>query len=446
MSAIALPPHSADAEHSVLGGLLLSPAAYDRLENLQPEHFYIEAHRLIFAAAQGLLANGGGLDVVTLDAALAARGQSQRVGGLAYLAELAASTPGAANIGRHARIIRDKAIERQLLVAADEVDGIVRGCGQTADKLAQAQAAIMRITETAAAKQARLVGEGLAAKLVELEERAAGKRVGYRTGWAGFDAEVHLMPTDLVVVAGRPSMGKTAFAIDMAKQFALDGLPVGVFSMEMSESQLTDRLLASLGRASLKDILAGRCSEGVVAAFGRVRDLPFAVDETAGMTVHELVARARSMIRRFGIKVLVIDYLQLIITPGVNRVSELGEITRTLKIFAKDNGVLVILLSQLSRKVEERTDKRPMMSDLRESGAIEQDADSILLLYREEYYQPDTPKRGVAEVVVAKQRQGQTGIVSMAFFGEQQRFESLDRGYSSPSSASEEAPSRKGFE
>jgi replicative DNA helicase len=419
IAALRVPPHSIEAEQSVLGGLLLDNNAWDKIGDVVSEaDFYRDEHRRIFRAIQRLMEKSRPADVVTVSEALDAAGDKD-VGGLAYLSELAANVPGASNIRRYAEIVRERAILRQLVTAGDEI----------AESGMKHQAGFVHINP--------LLTE-VVERIQELHDRDNPTDItGVPTGYTDLDQKTSgLQGGDLIIVAGRPSMGKTAFALNVAEHVAVNaGLPVGVFSMEMGGSQLAMRMLASIGRLDSSRVRTGRLNDeewGRLAfALGKLHEAPIYIDETGGINPIDLRARARRLHRQCGkLGLIVIDYLQLMVgaRQSDNRANEVSEISRSLKALAKELEVPVIALSQLSRKVEERQDKRPMMSDLRESGAIEQDADVILMMYREEYYKPDTQEKGVAEVIIGKQRNGPTGTVRLAFLGEYTRFENLAQG------------------
>jgi replicative DNA helicase len=445
IAALRVPPHSIEAEQSVLGGLLLDNNAWDKIGDVVSEaDFYRDEHRRIFRAIQRLMERSRPADVVTVSEALDAAGDKD-VGGLAYLSELAANVPGASNIRRYAEIVRERAILRQLVTAGDEIaDSALNPMGrETKTLLDQAEARVFAIAESGMKHQAGFVHINpllteVVERIQELHDRDNPTDItGVPTGYTDLDQKTSgLQGGDLIIVAGRPSMGKTAFALNVAEHVAVNaGLPVGVFSMEMGGSQLAMRMLASIGRLDSSRVRTGRLNDeewGRLAfALGKLHEAPIYIDETGGINPIDLRARARRLHRQCGkLGLIVIDYLQLMVgaRQSDNRANEVSEISRSLKALAKELEVPVIALSQLSRKVEERQDKRPMMSDLRESGAIEQDADVILMMYREEYYKPDTQEKGVAEVIIGKQRNGPTGTVRLAFLGEYTRFENLAQG------------------
>lgn len=448
IDALRVPPHSIEAEQSVLGGLLLDNQAWDRVGDMLLEgDFYRDEHRRIFRQVRNLLENAKPADVVTVAEALDAAGESEHTGGLAYLGELAANTPSAANIKRYAEIVRERSVLRRLVATADEIAGdALNPLGRDAETLLdEAERKIFAIAESGAGHQEGFVHINplltqVVERIQELHDRDNPSDItGVPSGFIDLDQKTSgMQPGDLIIVAGRPSMGKTAFALNIAENVAVDtGLPVGVFSMEMGGAQLAMRMLASIGRLNSQNLRTGRMSDeewGKLSfALGKLHEAPIYIDETGGLSPANLRARARRLARQYGGKLglLVIDYIQLMSgnKAGENRATEVSEISRSIKALAKELQVPIIALSQLSRKVEERTDKRPMMSDLRESGAIEQDADVILMMYRDEYYNRESQdNKGLAEVIIGKQRNGPTGTVRLAFLGEYTRFENLASG------------------
>jgi len=442
LAAIKLPPHSVEAEQSVLGGLLLENNAWDRIADVVNEHdFYRADHRSIWRRITQLIGESKPADVITVAEALDSHNQLEEIGGLAYLASLAQNTPSAANIRRYAEIVRERAVLRRLAEVGTEIaESAYNTEGRSAtDILDTAEAKVFEIKE-AGAKSSQGFQE-LQPLLVEVVNRIdelysrenPSDVTGVATGFLDLDSRTSgLQPGDLIIVAGRPSMGKTAFSLNIAENVALDAsLPVAVFSMEMGASQLVMRMLGSVGRLDQHKLRTGRIAEDdwhkLTSALGRLNEAPVYIDETPGLTAMEVRARARRLARQHDGKLglIVLDYLQLMSGngQGENRATEISEISRSLKSLAKELHVPVIALSQLNRSLEQRPNKRPVMSDLRESGAIEQDADVILFIYRDEVYNPDSPDKGSAEIIIGKQRNGPIGTVRLTFLGEYTKFE-----------------------
>lgn len=446
LDAIKLPPHSVEAEQSVLGGLLLENTAWERIADLITERdFYRHDHRQIYRHITKLLDGSKPADVVTVSESLENSNELTTVGGLAYLGALAQNTPSAANIRRYAEIVRDRAILRGLVEVGTAIaDSAYNPSGRSAAELLdEAEGKVFKIAEAGArGKQGFMELQPLLTQVVEridmlFQRDNPSDITGIPTGFVDLDRMTSgLQPGDLVIVAGRPSMGKTAFALNMAENVALDsGLPVAVFSMEMAGTQLVMRMMGSVGKLDQHKVRTGRLQdddwERLTYAVGKLNDAPMYIDESAALTALDLRARARRLHRQCGkLGLIVIDYLQLMSgsTQGENRATEISEISRSLKALAKELDVPVVALSQLNRSLEQRPNKRPVMSDLRESGAIEQDADVILFIYRDEVYNPETPEKGISEIIIGKQRNGPIGTVRLAFQGEYTRFENLAHG------------------
>lgn len=447
VARLRVPPHSIEAEQSVLGGLLLDNLAWDRAADLLTEgDFYRHEHKLIFGAIGVLVGASKPADVITVFEQLQQHGKAEDAGGLSYLNALAQSVPSAANLRRYAEIVRERAILRKLISASDEIaTSAFNPQGRAVPQiLDDAEGKILKIGEEGSRQRQGFQGidklvVSLIDRVTELYENGAEDVTGVRTGFYDLDRHTAgLQKGDLLVLAARPSMGKTAFALNIAENVAvLEGLPVLVFSMEMGASQLALRLVGSLGRIDQQHLRTGRLGDDewgrLAEAVDKLKQVQIFIDETPALTVAELRARARRMARQFGgtLGLIVVDYLQLMSgssSADENRATVIGEISRGLKGLAKELQCPVIALSQLNRSVESRNDKRPMMSDLRESGAIEQDADVIMFIYRDDYYNKDSKEPGVTEIILAKQRNGPVGTVKLTFLKPLTRFENMAPG------------------
>jgi replicative DNA helicase len=439
-SALKMPPHSIEAEQSVLGGLMLDNAAWDRIaDSLNEADFYRRDHRLIFAAVHTLVDQSRPFDVVTLSECLSSRGELEEAGGLGYLGELAHNTPSAANIQAYADIVRERSVVRQLIGAGTEIaeSGFNPDGRSVAELLDGAERRVFEISDRGARRSGGFtpVRDVLVSVMDRIEKLFESENAitGIRTGFDKLDEMTSgLQPSDLVIVAGRPSMGKTAFAMNLCETAAIkEKLTVAVFSMEMPAEQLTMRLLSSLGRIDQQKVRSGKLADEdwprLTSAMSMLNDTNIYIDDTPALTPTELRARCRRLKREKDLGVVLVDYLQLMQVPGTreNRATEISEISRSLKALAKELHVPVIALSQLNRSLENRTEKRPVMSDLRESGAIEQDADVILFIYRDEVYNPDGQDKGKAEIIIGKQRNGPIGKVTLAFLNQYTRFENF---------------------
>ena len=446
VAQLRVPPHSIEAESSVLGGLLLDNGAWDRCGDLLVDaDFYRHEHKLIFAAIGQLINANKPADVITVHEQLQSLGKSEEVGGLVYLNALAQYVPSASNIRRYAEIVRERSILRKLISASDEIaTNAFNTQGKAVDKLLdEAEQKIFNIGEEGSRmKQGFQSMESLVVELLDRVTEMADNPndiTGVRTGFYEFDRMTSgLQPGDMIVLAARPSMGKTSLAINIAEHVAIEeGLPVAVFSMEMGASQLAVRIVGSIGRIDQGHLRTGKLTDEewprLTEAIEKLRNVSLHIDETPGLTTSELRANARRLARQYGrLGLIVVDYLQLMSVSSSmsdeNRATAVGEISRGLKMLAKELKCPVIALSQLSRGVESRTDKRPMMSDLRESGAIEQDADLIMFIYRDDYYNKESKEPGVAEVIISKHRNGPTGTVKLAFLKPLTKFENLALG------------------
>lgn len=446
VAQLRIPPHSLEAESSVLGGLLLDNGAWDRVGDLLTEvDFYRFEHRLIYSAIGALVNASKPADVITVFEHLQGQGKADEIGGLTYLNSLAQYVPSAGNIRRYGEIVRERSVLRQLVAASDEIaTNAFNPKGRPVSTIVdEAEQKIFNIGEQGARhKQGFQAMESLVVNLLDRVQEMADNPndvTGVPTGFYDLDRmTAGLQAGDLIVLAARPSMGKTALAINIAEHVALnEGLPVAVFSMEMGAAQLAVRIVGSIGRIDQGHLRTGKLTDDewprLTEAIERLRNISLHIDESAGLNSSELRANARRLARQCGkLGLIVVDYLQLMSgtsSDGENRATELGEISRGLKMLARELQCPVIALSQLNRSVEQRPDKRPMMSDLRESGAIEQDADIIMFIYRDEYYTKEACKEpGVAEVIIAKQRNGPTGVVKLAFLKPITKFESLASG------------------
>jgi len=441
LESLRVPPHSIEAEQSVLGGLLLDNAAWDRIADfVQEGDFYRYDHRIIFQHIVRLINNSRPADVITVYESLVAVAKGDEVGGLSYLNALAQNTPSAANIRRYAEIVRDRGVLRKLITVADEISG---------DAFSPQGKEVKEMLDTAESKIFAIAEEGsrgakgfvaiqplltqVVERIDELYNRDSTSEItGVPTGFVDLDRMTSgLQPGDLVIVAGRPSMGKTALSLNIGETVAIDsGLPVAVFSMEMGGAQLAMRMLGSVGRLDQHRLRTGKLIDEdwprLTHAIQKMNDAQLYIDETPALSSIELRARSRRLARQCGkLGLIIVDYLQLMSanSPGENRATEISEISRNLKGLAKELNCPVIALSQLNRSLEQRPNKRPVMSDLRESGAIEQDADVILFIYRDEVYNPDSPDKGTAEIIIGKQRNGPIGAVRVTFLGQYTKFD-----------------------
>jgi len=437
---LKVPPHSIEAEQSVLGGLLLENRAWDKVADVvMEEDFYRHDHRLIFRSIAVLAEADKPLDIITLSEWLKDRDELENAGGLAYLGTLAKDTPSAANIKAYADIVREKSVLRQLISIGSEItdDAFNAGDRLSKDLLDDAERKVFEIAEQGSRqKDFKNIKGLLKDTLATIDElsKSDATITGAETGFNDLDEMTSgLQPGDLIIIAGRPSMGKTTFSMNLAEFIAInDKKPVAIFSMEMPAEQLVLRMFASIGRVPLNDIRTGKIREEdwprigmAVKTFGETQ---LFIDDTPAMSPTEIRAKARRLAREHGqLGVIVIDYIQLMQSGNKadNRAAEISEISRSLKALAKELKVPVIALSQLNRSLEQRPNKRPIMSDLRESGAIEQDADVIMFIYRDEVYNEDTADKGMAEVIIGKQRNGAIGKVRLTFTGKFTRFDNF---------------------
>lgn len=448
LDSLRVPPHSIEAEQSVLGGLLLDNAAWDRIADfVNEDDFYRYDHRIIFQHIVKLINATKPADVITVFEALSTSGKAEEVGGLAYLNALAQNTPSAANIRRYAEIVRDRGVLRKLITVSDEIASqALNPQGKEIKQLLdEAESKIFAIAEEGARGASGFMAiQPLLTQVVERIDELYNRDnqndiTGVPTGFIDLDRMTSgLQPGDLVIVAGRPSMGKTAFSLNIGENVAIDsGLPVAVFSMEMGGAQLAMRMLGSVGRLDQSRLRIGKLNDEdwprLTHAIQKMNEAQLYIDETPALSPIELRARARRLARQCGkLGLIIVDYLQLMSGNGgggaENRATEISEISRGLKGLAKELHCPVIALSQLNRSLEQRPNKRPVMSDLRESGAIEQDADVILFIYRDQVYNPDSPDKGTAEIIIGKQRNGPIGAVRLTFLGEYTKFDNYTGG------------------
>lgn len=440
VAALKVPPHSVEAEQAVLGGLMQDNTVWDDVaEVLQPEDFYRHEHQQIFAVMMRQVDARKPLDVVTLVEALDSLGELDSAGGLEYLTDLVSHARGTANISAYTQIIRERATLRTLIRVSSEIaDSAFNPAGRpAADVLDMAEQKVFQIADQRARDSGPQQVNPLLTKAVEkIDEliKSKGGITGLSTGYTDLDKKTSgLQKSDLIIVAGRPSMGKTTFAMNLAEHAALhQDKPVLVYSLEMPADSLIFRMLSSIGRIDQSRLRSGQLEDEdwpkLTAAIAKLKDRPLLIDDTIGLSPTEMRARARRVAREYGgLGLVVVDYLQLMQIKGFgdNRVSEISEISRSLKTLAREFECPVIALSQLNRALEQRPNKRPVMSDLRESGAIEQDADIIAFVYRDEVYNEDTQDKGVAEIIIGKQRNGPIGTVRLGFVGHHLRFENL---------------------
>ncbi|MCP1675026.1 replicative DNA helicase [Natronocella acetinitrilica] len=438
IAALKVPPHSLEAEQAVLGGLMVDNDAWERIaDRIREEDFYRHDHRLIFRGMSTLAERQQPMDVVTLAEWLKRSDLLEDAGGIAYLGALASDTPSAANITAYADIVRERAVLRDLIRAGTSVVGAAfQPDGRDSrELLEEAERTIFEIAESSGRFRKGFVGvrdvlPGVVDRIDELFHRN-DTVTGLATGFTDFDEMTSgLQNGDLVIVAARPSMGKTTFAMNMAEHAALrGGKPVAVFSMEMPADSLAMRMLSSLGRIHLQKIRTGKLDDEdwprLTSTMSILSDAALFIDDSPGLSPQDMRARARRLKREHGLGLIVVDYLQLMQLPGFkeNRTAEISEISRSLKSMAKELEVPVVALSQLNRSLEQRPNKRPVMSDLRESGAIEQDADVIVFIYRDEVYNEESPDKGSAEIIIGKQRNGPIGSCRLTFLGQFTRFE-----------------------
>ncbi|MBT3830183.1 MAG: replicative DNA helicase [Gammaproteobacteria bacterium] len=443
LSPLKVPPHSIEAERSVLGGLMLDDNAWDNISGtLAAEDFYRSDHRIIYRVMADLVERNNPLDIITISEALEGIGELENVGGLAYISDLASSTPTASNIHAYAQIVRERSTVRSLISVAHEIadSGFNPDGRNSATLIDEAESKVFKISDDRPSSGGPESVRPLLTRAVERIDvlfQTKGALTGISSGFRDIDEMTSgLQPADLVIVAGRPSMGKTSFMMNIAESAAISGeSPVLVFSMEMPSDSLVLRMLSSLGRIDQTKIRTGQLGDDdwprLTSAVTLLNDKPLFIDDTAALSPNEIRSRARRVAREHGkLGMILLDYIQLMQVSGTseNRAGEISEISRSLKSIAKEFDCPVIAGSQLNRSLEQRPDKRPIMSDLRESGAIEQDADVIMAIYRDEVYHEDAEK-GIAEIIILKQRNGPIGRKKLAFVGQYTKFEDLAVGY-----------------
>ena len=437
-----IPPHDIDAEQAILGSMLTDKdAVIAALEVLKEDSFYREDHKLIFSAITSLYSKNEPIDVITVKAELSEMGVLDRVGGLEYLVELPERVPTTANVERYVKIVDEKAMLRRLISTANELIALGYDESEDVDNIMDmAEKRVFDMTQKKNAKGYAVMKDILVESFAELERlyNQKGNVTGVSTGFYDLDnITAGLHNSDLLIVAARPAMGKSAFAINLAANAAImSKVPVVIFNLEMSKEQVGNRILCSEALVDSNKIRTGQLEDEdwmkLAQTLGKMSDAPIYIDDTPGISAMEIRAKCRKLKIEKNIGLIVIDYLQLISGSGkknTSREQEISEISRSLKILAKELNVPVIALSQLSRTAEKRDDKRPMLSDLRESGAIEQDADIVMFLYRDDYYNPDSEKKNVAEVILAKHRGGSTGTVELAWLPSYTKFANLERRY-----------------
>lgn len=437
-------PTSPAAEQIVIGCCLQGQILSDRLAGLLPEHFSVEVHSEAFLAILASWHQGRPVDVVLLDDLLRSNPTNA---GLTYWVECAEAGYSLSMLPGHVATVRNKAMRRSLLAAADQIAGLAHSNGDIREQVATAATLVSKMLDGTVTRGPRLLADVIRDYLPEMGERWDGRKDGLMTGFADLDAKLRgLRPGNLVLIAARPAMGKTSLAMQIAAHASASGVVVA-FSQEMADTELVDRLMASLGRVNLSKIIDGKLDsddhDRFAHAIGRARSLNLYIDDQPAQRISDIRAKTQSIRRKHPISLVVVDYLQLMTGDGANRNAEIEQISRGLKALAKELGCPVIALSQLSRKCEERPNKRPMLADLRDSGAIEQDADIVLMIYRDEIYNPDTPDKGTAEVLIRKNRQGQTGDVRLTWIGEYTSFWDCDY---QGSRQQESAPRRRGFD
>ena len=437
-----VPPHSEEAEQSVLGSMLMDrEAASLGAELLKPEDFYNQRHAEIFEALHDLYREGREADLVTLKSQLEKRGRLEAAGDMKYISQIAAAVPNSAHIRQYIKIVKDNALYRRFIRLGNQILEESFSTGASIEDLSDhVEEKVFKILQDRGSSDFVHIRDVLMESFADIEKAAAngGELVGIPTGYTDLDSKTAgMQPSDLILVGARPSMGKTAFGLNIVQNVAVKkGLSCAVFSLEMSKKQIVNRFLACQAGVNMEKLRTGHMEdrdwERLVEALGPLSEAPIYIDDTGGITLAELRSKSRKLKIEKGLDLIMIDYLQLMSggsnsRSSDNRQNEIAEISRGLKKLARELDVPIIALSQLSRSLEGRADHRPMLSDLRESGAIEQDADVVMFLYRDEYYHPDTEEKNVAEVIIAKQRNGPTGTIKLRYDGPYTRFSNLAR-------------------
>ena len=435
-----IPPHDIEAEQAVLGSMLTDQdAVIDAIEALKPEDFYRDDNKYVYEAIVNLYNRGEPIDIITVKSELTAIQKFEAVGGIEYLATLPDKVPLVANSGKYIKIVEEKALLRKLIKATDEIQTLSYEQSEETDNIMEhAEKKIFDIMQGKSQKGYSTLKEVLVESFAEIEKLYNQKEpiTGIPTGFSDLDNKTAgLHNSDLILVAARPAMGKSAFALNIATNAAINAnVPVVIFNLEMSKSQLVNRMICSEAMVDSNKIRTGKMDEEdwvkLATALGPLSEAPVYIDDTPGISITEIRAKCRKLKLEKNIGLIVIDYLQLIQGSGkrnASREQEISEISRSLKILAKELDVPVIALSQLSRAAEQRQDHKPMLSDLRESGAIEQDADIVMFLYRDDYYNPDSEKKNIAEVILAKHRAGSTGSIDLLWMGNYTKFANLDK-------------------
>jgi replicative DNA helicase len=451
LTALRAPPHSIEAEQTVLGSLLIANDAFDAVSDvLTGRDFYAHQHRVIWDGMHELLAAGKPLDQVTLAARLEECRTLEHAGGREYIGNLVLNTPSARNVKRYAGIVRERSILRSIAGAAMQMQDLAINptTRPASELLAEAQDLLAALESQQPTDEVQPIGRYLPAFSDVLEQRKGRRGLqGLSTGLHDLDWMTNgLQKGDMIVIAGRPSMGKSALSMQLAQFSALNEKSVAVFSLEMSREQLIERMIANVGEVDGGKMRSGDIDavdwQNISGAFCRLHDARLFVDDVSGLTVPKLRTKARRIQRKYGLDLVVVDYLGLMEGDGDNRYAQVTDISRRIKLLARELNVPLVVLAQLNRQGQQRTNNRPQMSDLRDSGAIEQDSDVIILMHREDYYDEESPRKGTAEAIIAKQRMGRTGTVNLAFEGEFSRFRSLPRGWKPPEAEPAQKKSR----